>query len=342
MNPSVAILAQTHRNILLKTKPLPLIYVKSRPITHIKLLRQNVCGRAAVSAGADLAAVHMDELQLLLWAEWWVATLGRGRWWVALAAGMRKLFWRGALEFYCCDRATGPGKLLAKLYRLAIHGWSENRIGKKVIGRGSAICNLFSCGERGFARSRRVFALVNQPTGHGRGRIFFEPLVHQRADLFAKVGGMAEAREFITLQAVTRSGQQELPGGLGAVAGHEGLLWGQGGQCGDSITVVYRVKNYWRVLSCGKLWKTRGASRDAELTEIDEKTQRSSTAKTGRGGVDVHTNQLGELTLHAACSACTGDYENPERSAPPSEFSDEEYEGEHEAATTANEKTVAQ
>jgi hypothetical protein len=52
-----------------------------------------------VNAGADLAAVHMDELRLLLWAEWWFATLGRGRWWLALGAQVRKLFWRGAREF---------------------------------------------------------------------------------------------------------------------------------------------------------------------------------------------------------------------------------------------------
>lgn len=295
-----------------------------------------------MSAGANIAAVHMGELRLLLWAEWWVATLGRGRWRLVLGAEVRKLFWRGALEFCYCDRATGPGKLPAKLYGAAIHGWSENRIGKKVIGRDGAICNLVGRGGRGFARSRRVFALINQPTGHGRGGIFFEPLVHQRADLLAKVGGVAEAREFIALQAVTRSSQQKLPGGLGAVAGHKGLLRGQGGQYRDSITVVHRVKNYWGVLACGKLWKTRSASRDAELTEIDEKTQRTPRTDKVRDGVQVRAERLGGLALHAACSACAGDYEDPERSAPPEEFSDEEYEGEYGAATTEDEKAGAQ
>ena len=297
-----------------------------------------------MSAGASLMAVHMNELQLLLWAEWWVATLGRGRWWLVLGAEVRKLFWRGALEFYCCDRATGPGKLLAKLYRPAIYGRSENRIGKKVIGRGSVIWSPFGAAGRASGSSCWQLALVNQPTGHGRRGILLEPLVHQRADLFAKVGGMAEAREFIALQAVTRSSQQKLPGGLGAVAGHEGLLWGQGGQCRESITIVHHVKNYWRVLTCGKLWKTRGGASDAELTGVAEKTQQSLRTDETRYGVcaDANADRLGELTLHAACSACAGDYEDPERSAPPEELPNEEYEGEYEAANKADEKTAAQ
>lgn len=294
-----------------------------------------------MSAGAELAAVHMDEWRLLLWAEWWVATLGRGRWWIALGAEVRKSFWRGALEFYCCDRATGPGKLLTRLHRLAIHGRSENRIGKKVIGRSSVICDLFGGGGRGFGRSRAVLALVNQPTSHGRGGIFFQPLVHQRADLLAKVCGMAETREFIALQAVTRSSQQKLPGGLGAVAGHKGLLWGQGGQHRDSITVVHHVKDYWRVLVCGKLWKTLGASTDAEFTGITQETQQALRMVKGRGDARGFKSEHGGPGLHAACSACAGDYEDPERTAPPEELLDEEYEGEYEAATTAKEKTGA-
>ena len=295
-----------------------------------------------MNAGANIAAVHMGELRLLLWAEWWVATLGRGRWWLVLGAEVRRLFWRVALEFYYCDRATRPGKLLTKLYGLAIHGWSENRIGKKVIGRGNAIWSPFGAAGRAFGSSRRQLALVNQPSGHGGRGILLEPLVHQRPDLLAKVGGMAEAREFVALQAVTRSSQQKLPGGLGAVAGHGDLLWGQGGQCRDSITVVYRVKNYCRVLSCGKVWKTPEDAAVAEFTEIDEKTQRTPTAKKSRGGVGSFVSQRCGLALHAACSACAGDYENPERSAAPEEFPDEEYEGEYEAATTADEKTGAQ
>jgi hypothetical protein len=285
-----------------------------------------------VSAGANIAAVHMGELRLLLWAEWWVATLGRGRWWLVLGAEIRKRFWRVALEFYYCDRATRPEKLLKKLCGLAIHGRSEYRIGKKVIGRGSAIWSPFGAAGRAFGSSRRQLALVNQPSGHGGRGIFLEPLVHQRADLLAKVGGMAEAREFVALQAVTRSSQQKLPRGLGAVAGHEGLLWGQGGQWADSITVVHRVKNYCRVLACGKLWKTRGGVRGAEFTATAGKRQRRRGASIA-GGTEplprVPTSQA------AACSACAGDYEYPERTALPEEFLDEEYDGENEVATIA-------
>lgn len=85
---------------------------------------------------------------------------------------------------------------------------------------------------------------------------------------------------------------------------------------------------------CGKLWKTPSGVSDAEFTGIDEKTQRSFAPNMSRGRVDSLANRLRRQTLHAACSACVGDYEDPERTTPSKEFPDEEYEGESEAATT--------
>jgi hypothetical protein len=89
------------------------------------------------------------------------------------------------------------------------------------------------------------------------------------------------------------------------------------------------------------VWKTRGGASDAEFTGIAEKTQRTLWTDKVRDG-HAYAGQLTELTLHAACSACAGDYEDPERSAPTEEFLDEEYDGEYEVATTADEKTGAQ
>ena len=236
-----------------------------------------------MSVGGSLAAGHMNELRLLLWAEWWVATLGRRRWWLVLGAEVRKLFWRGALEFYCCDRATEPGKLLAKLYRLAIYGRSENRIGKKVIGRGNDVRGLFCAGRRGFARSRGVLALINQPTGYGCGGIFFKPLVHQRADLFAKVGGMAEARELITLQAITRSGQQKLPGGAGGGSGSQGSPVGTG----RTVSRQYHCSTPCQELLEGTgLWKIVENARSIERPRVYGANGENTTKPAnGRGSV---------------------------------------------------------
>lgn len=130
------------------------------------LARQNVWRRAAERVGADLAAVHVDGLRLIPWAEWWVATLRSGRWWMALGASMRTLFWRSALEFCRSGRATEPRKSAAKLYRLAIYGRSGNRIGKKVIGRARAVYDLRRTNGRHilrFARCVRAGQSANGP-----------------------------------------------------------------------------------------------------------------------------------------------------------------------------------
>jgi hypothetical protein len=87
-------------------------------------------------------------------------------------------------------------------------------------------------------RLRRPLALLHQPARqHGRG-ILLEPLVEKRGDLFPKISGMAEAREFIALQGGARGREKELPGGLGLLAMHEVLL-----KYEYNISIVIYVKN---------------------------------------------------------------------------------------------------
>ena len=110
-----------------------------------------------------------------------------------------------------------------------IYRWSQNGVGEKVIGRTGAVDKLAVSAGRPIARIRGAFALGNEPArNRGRG-VFFEPLVHQRGDLLAEVGGVTEARQFVTLQAVARSSKQELPGGLGLVTSHGNPPVGTGG-----------------------------------------------------------------------------------------------------------------
>ncbi len=130
-----------------------------------------------------------------------------------------------------CEFAVWAWPMLKKvteiLGHLAFYGWPQYGIGKKIIGRGNAARGWrLGAGWRAI-RLHSVFALVDQPPGNGGRRILFKPLIHQCADLFAEVGGMAEARQFIALQAVARGSQQELPGRLSSGIGS------QGSSCGD-------------------------------------------------------------------------------------------------------------
>ena len=75
-----------------------------------------------------------------------------------------------------------------------------------------------------FGIARGPFALLDEPAReHGAG-IFFEPLIQQRANLLAEIGGMAEARKFVALERIARSREKKLPRRLGLLAEH-GASW---------------------------------------------------------------------------------------------------------------------
>ena len=86
-------------------------------------------------------------------------------------------------------------------------------IRKKIIGRSITVFRDSFSGNGGFVNLLRAFPLLHQPARqHGRG-ILLHPQVKQRADLLAEIGGMAEPREFIALQRVSRSREKKLHGG---------------------------------------------------------------------------------------------------------------------------------
>ena len=86
----------------------------------------------------------------------------------------------------------------------------DRPIRKKIIGRSITV---FRDSFSGFVNLLRAFPLLHQPARqHGRG-ILLHPQVKQRADLLAEIGGMAEPREFIALQRVSRSREKKLHGG---------------------------------------------------------------------------------------------------------------------------------
>ena len=124
----------------------------------------------------------------------------------------------------------------------------DRPIGKKIIGRTISVFPDSFCRNGGFVNLLRAFPLLHEPAReHGRG-ILLQPQVEQRADLLAEICGMAETREFIALQRVSRSREEKLPRRLSPVVVHAGLLEDGGG------TLTVR-KNESRVLEGNTLWK---------------------------------------------------------------------------------------
>jgi hypothetical protein len=92
-------------------------------------------------------------------------------------------------------------------------------IREKIIGHGWSAIRFGLAGSRR-VDLRRTGTLLHQPARQHGGGIFLEPLVEQGVDLLSKVGGVAQPRQFITLQTIARSGKQKFPGRLRLVARH--------------------------------------------------------------------------------------------------------------------------
>src|SRR5215472_125224 len=93
-------------------------------------------------------------------------------------------------------------------------------IRKNIIGHGTAARREQLFGSTGIRCARGAFALLDQQAReHGAG-IFFEPLIEQGVDFLFQIGSVSKAREFVALQRVARSREQELPRGLGLGTEH--------------------------------------------------------------------------------------------------------------------------
>lgn len=187
-----------------------------------------------------MAVLAMSLTSVVMDARWcdglaWRCFAPHGGWVVPRGANTRRRAAGdcGGAVLDCGERRSEARKMAGNAGyvsgHLAVYGRSQGRIGKKIIGRRCAIRRSSGGAGMRFGMWHGALALVDQPAGHGGRGVFFEPLVHQRADLLAKVGGVAEAGQFVALQAVARSGKQKLPGGLGAVTGHGNPPVGTGG-----------------------------------------------------------------------------------------------------------------
>ena len=150
------------------------------------------------------------------------------------------------------SRTSAKSGLRARLIR-------ENIIGHGVAGIAPCIASRRSFNTahrsgRAFASLARgrALALLHQPTRqHSRG-IFFQPGIQQVGDLLAKIGRVAQTREFVALQGIAGSGEKKFPGRLGFVGAHGDL---QGKHC--EITIAITVVNSTHVPAhCGKVCKS--------------------------------------------------------------------------------------
>ena len=156
----------------------------------------------------------------------------------------------------------------------------------------------------------RPLALLDEPPREHGASVLFHPLIEQRANLLAEIGGMAETRKLIALQRIARCREKELPRRLGVGTRHVGLQVRRM-ESNRRVIQVYSTHSVPAVEICGK-----GVS--AVLMGWSGRTASS------------------ELERLRACSACAGDYEDPDRTAWTPEESDKD-ENESAFATVTQE-----
>jgi len=170
--------------------------------------------------------------------------------------------------------------------------WANESIRQKIIGHNVAIGrHRFGSGliRRGLDLGGAHIALAQleeNASDHGVG-ILIDPLIQQRIDFLAQIGGVTQTRKFVTVQSVAGSGEEEFPRRLGAAGGHGALQWN-----GLTPNILYCNHSHPVITSNRRvtyLWIR---------VENEEKSAR-------------------------ACSGCAGDYEDPDRSAWEEDFDEE-------------------
>lgn len=125
-------------------------------------------------------------------------------------------------------------------------------IGQKIIGRSVPVRALrFSADSDARFLCGAVFAMLYQPPRQHRRRVLFDPRFQQLMDLLAQVCGVAQTRELVALQRITRSSEQKLPRGLGPVRVQRGLLTVRVNR-NRGVIVVNSTRT---AEDCGNVWK---------------------------------------------------------------------------------------
>jgi len=125
----------------------------------------------------------------------------------------------GETRFLACDgggAAARPQNPVRASLSIANCGRRGRLIHEKIIGHGLRGLAASIAIYRGFFHPR-VLALAHQPARQQRRGVLFQPGIQQLGDLLSQIGGMVQSREFVALQGIAGSGEQELPRGLSFV-----------------------------------------------------------------------------------------------------------------------------
>jgi len=172
-------------------------------------------------------------------------------------------------------------------------------IRKKIIG------HRMRDGVAGFASGKQVrltrgaFAFLQKETRKSCVRVVVHPLIKQGRNFLADIGGMGKTRQFKALQRILGSREKELPRGLGRTSGHMTSVTGTG--------KYYRIGNtcqgYLEVMA---LWKS---VENFVALGMDRAVHRKLLEP------GIRRNSGDVVQPVRACSACPGDYEDPDRTA---------------------------
>lgn len=158
------------------------------------------------------------------------APLGKQMPWppVASSAPLRRM----AQSTLCGESGVGLSSDSLEISLTSCRAGARRRRGrplrKNIIGhemaRGAAASMKQFLNYGRFRNARQPLALLNQQARDHGARGFVDPLIEQRANLFAEIGGMTKTGEFIVLERIAGSREKKLPRGLGLGTGHGRLL----------------------------------------------------------------------------------------------------------------------
>jgi len=207
---------------------------------------------------------------------------------------------RGTLDKIRKNEWFSPRRTSERSIATTRNVWANESIRQKIIGHRMAVGrDRFGSGllRRDLDIGGPHIAsaqLEEYASNHGIG-IFVEQLVDKGVDFLAEIRGVAEAREFVTLQGVAGGGKEEFPRRLSAANVHGALQRKRlARDSEDRITTNIILTSKYQVT---RLWKS---------VQSEEKSAR-------------------------ACSGCAGDYEDPDRSAWEGDFEEEGIEFHEEA-----------
>jgi hypothetical protein len=132
----------------------------------------------------------------------------------------------------------------------------DRSIRKEIMGLTLHTRIVFRASADGDGDAGGAFALLQKQARDGGIGLVRQPLIEQRANLLAEIGGVGQARQLKALQRVLRSRKQELPGWLKRPGGQRAL------QCAGIASVnnnkVIQRQEYLSLIDCGNLWKIPG------------------------------------------------------------------------------------